>query len=225
MRKPKALMLDLDNTLFDSEKAYDKALRSLGLSLANPRYLKARQYVKSQLPPRHVSSRNRLLYFKTWLSTESRYSPQSALRLTDRYERSMAAELRRQWRALRRNALFSFLTKKFPIVILSNENTRAQLVKLAAVDPGAKFFERLVTSEEMGAEKPDRRMFDAARRILGVPYRDCWMIGDSFNDDIRPALALGMQAVLTREFSNAATSSTGNFLVIDKLDQLKQVLP
>jgi putative hydrolase of the HAD superfamily len=223
VKKAKALIFDLDGTLFHSDMAYERSLNALGLSLENPRYAQARKQVKSALPPRHVVARNRLLYFKNLLMNERRYSPQAVLRLVERYEKNVAAELSRQWRALKRSALFASLGRRFPIVILTNENTRMQLIKLAAVDPGARFFKCLITSEELGVEKPDRRMFDAARRHLGVSYRDCVMIGDSMTDDINPAMRLGMQAVLTREFSSSP-APRGKVVVINKLDDLKAVL-
>ncbi len=224
MRKAKALIFDLDDTLFDSTLAYEKALASLSLGLKDPRYLQARQLVKAQLPPQHVSARNRLLYFKTLLISSKTYSPAATLALVERYERRLGAEVRRQWRVLKRNMLFSVLSRRFPMVVLSNENTRTQLVKLEAADPRSKFFKHLVTSEEVGVEKPHRRMFEAARRLLKLPYRDCVMIGDSFSDDIRPALSLGMQAVLTREFTRAARPLASRVPVIDALEELPVVL-
>jgi putative hydrolase of the HAD superfamily len=224
VKKPKGLIFDLDDTLFDSNRAYEAALATLGLSLRNPRYLKSRDAVKRLLPPRHASARNRLLYFKTLLTAEKKYSPAAVIKMMDRYEKALASNLARQWKALNRNKLFAWLSARFSIVLLSNENLRTQLLKLKAVDPRARFLKQLITSEEIGAEKPDRRMFDAAQRRLGVAYQDCLMIGDNLQDDVIPALELGMRAVLTREFIGGALSLQVPATVISKLDHLQEIL-
>lgn len=54
----------------------------------------------------------------------------------------------------------------------------------------------LTTAEEAGAFKPDPAPFAAALAKAGVPAADAVMVGDSYERDVEPALALGMGAVL-----------------------------
>ena len=49
-----------------------------------------------------------------------------------------------------------------------------------------------------GFSKPDPRAFQAAAATLGVAPADCIMIGDRIDNDIAPAKALGMAAILLR---------------------------
>ncbi|MBL6617760.1 MAG: HAD family hydrolase [Reyranella sp.] len=49
-----------------------------------------------------------------------------------------------------------------------------------------------------GISKPDPRAFAAAAEALGVPARACIMVGDRIDNDIAPAKALGMAAILFR---------------------------
>jgi putative hydrolase of the HAD superfamily len=49
-----------------------------------------------------------------------------------------------------------------------------------------------------GFSKPDPRAFQAAAAALGVAAADCIMVGDRIDNDIAPAKALGMAAVLLR---------------------------
>lgn len=49
-----------------------------------------------------------------------------------------------------------------------------------------------------GLRKPDLRAFTAAAEALGVPASACIMVGDRIDNDIAPAKALGMAAILLR---------------------------
>jgi putative hydrolase of the HAD superfamily len=49
-----------------------------------------------------------------------------------------------------------------------------------------------------GFRKPDPRAFQAAAEALGVPAAACIMVGDRIDNDIAPARALGMAAILFR---------------------------
>lgn len=53
-----------------------------------------------------------------------------------------------------------------------------------------------VTSVDVGVRKPDPAMFEEAARRAGVPLRECLMIGDDAADDVVPAIALGLAALL-----------------------------
>lgn len=50
-------------------------------------------------------------------------------------------------------------------------------------------------SFRMGLSKPDRAFFEAALRELGVPAGEVVMIGDTYKNDIQPAIELGMRTV------------------------------
>jgi putative hydrolase of the HAD superfamily len=49
-----------------------------------------------------------------------------------------------------------------------------------------------------GFSKPDPRAFEAAVEALGMTPADCIMVGDRIDNDIVPAKALGMAAILLR---------------------------
>jgi FMN phosphatase YigB (HAD superfamily) len=50
-------------------------------------------------------------------------------------------------------------------------------------------------SFRMGISKPDRSIFRAALDDFGVNPRDAVVIGDTYNNDIRPAMEVGMHAI------------------------------
>jgi HAD superfamily hydrolase (TIGR01509 family) len=53
----------------------------------------------------------------------------------------------------------------------------------------------VVSSADVGARKPDPRIFRAALERLGLPARDVWFVGDSLEKDVRGALAMGLTPV------------------------------
>ncbi len=222
MRPAQTLLFDLDNTLVHSELAYDRALARVGLAASEPAYLTARKAVKERLPDGHVCARNRLLYFKALLELRGEYSPGAVLAKLGDYETALGEELSSQWLRLNRSSLLNDLAAKYSLVVVTNENLRTQLVKLRAVDPGGRIFSKLVTSEEVGVEKPDFRIFNVALKTYGLQPSACIMIGDSVTDDVAPARALGMQTVLTREFTVTRASHEG--VEVSKLEELRGLL-
>ena len=62
----------------------------------------------------------------------------------------------------------------------------------------------LVTSEEVGVCKPDRRIFERAVEMLGVSgpggeEREVWVVADDLEADVKGALGAGVKAVLYEE--------------------------
>jgi HAD superfamily hydrolase (TIGR01662 family) len=62
----------------------------------------------------------------------------------------------------------------------------------------AQFFAYTGISGTAGLRKPDPRAFQAATEALGAALADCIMVGDRMDNDIAPAKALGMAAILFR---------------------------
>jgi len=51
----------------------------------------------------------------------------------------------------------------------------------------------LVTSEEVGCEKPDSKVFDLALRKINLSKEDVIMIGDSLTKDVEAAQTYGIK--------------------------------
>jgi putative hydrolase of the HAD superfamily len=58
-----------------------------------------------------------------------------------------------------------------------------------------KYFTHVFISEEMGVQKPDRAIFDIARKQADIDIGSCIMIGDNFVNDIEGALKADWKAV------------------------------
>ncbi len=60
----------------------------------------------------------------------------------------------------------------------------------------APYVDFLVTSEEVGVEKPDQKLFLACVKKSGFPAEDCLYVGDSLQNDAYGAAAAGLEALL-----------------------------
>lgn len=87
--------------------------------------------------------------------------------------------------------------KRLRLGIVSNWDTRLPDV-LNRLRLGL-FFDSVIYSSAVGAEKPDRRIFETALRSLGVSAGEALHVGDGRLEDVEGAQAVGMRALhLTR---------------------------
>jgi HAD superfamily hydrolase (TIGR01509 family) len=59
----------------------------------------------------------------------------------------------------------------------------------------AELVDYSVLSYRLGCKKPSPDLFKQALAVTGAPAGSCWMVGDSYELDIEPALAVGMHAI------------------------------
>jgi putative hydrolase of the HAD superfamily len=78
----------------------------------------------------------------------------------------------------------------------------------------------VVTSAEVGAAKPDPRMFRRALGLAGVAPAEALHVGDSLENDVAGARAAGLRAVLVR----AAADAPADVEVIQSLRELPHLL-
>ncbi len=82
-----------------------------------------------------------------------------------------------------------FLSQRYPLIALSNGN--ADIVRVGL----GHFFSGSVSAQQVGASKPDPRMFQRAASLAGVPVEAVLHIGDDVQHDGVGALEAGMQLV------------------------------
>lgn len=222
-----AILLDLDDTLIPSSQAYKLALLKVGIpgpTGSRESYLRARTRVKERLADDNPSSHNRLLYFLEMMRENGDYNPTRTLELMMAYETALAEYLSEQWRQLSRDRLLRRIGEGRRLVVVTNETARTQLAKLSAVDPEGRHFNDIVTSEEVGAEKPSPRILEEAIQRLSTTADRCLVVGDSTEDDILPARGLGCSCVLTREFVQDPGIVPDDVVEVTSLDALIEVL-
>ena len=93
-------------------------------------------------------------------------------------------------------ATLIYLKKQgYDLGVISNGITIKQWEKLIRLDLH-HFFDHVITSEEAGAEKPDKHIFECALEKMGYNAEKCVMIGNKFSEDILGAVNVGMSAIL-----------------------------
>lgn len=187
---PSLVILDLDDTLYDYATANfagltaaSEALKSrIGLdsSAFNEQYQIARAKVKERLGG-VASSHSRLLYFKTMLE---------ALGIGGHFDLALQLE-GTYWRGYLRAMEPTPGSKEFlevcrqaglPVVIVTDLTLQVQLRKL--IQLGLQhFLYAIVTSEEVGADKPYGAFIKYLTDSLGLDISDTWVIGDDLEKD------------------------------------------
>jgi HAD superfamily hydrolase (TIGR01509 family) len=93
-------------------------------------------------------------------------------------------------------ALLEALAPRFRLGLIANQGPecRRWLEELGWL----KRFEVVALSEQEGVAKPDPRLFQIALERAGVEPGETIMVGDRLDNDIAPALALGMKTAWVR---------------------------
>ncbi len=110
------------------------------------------------------------------------------------------------------------LKRRFKIGVISNADTKPLRGNLE--DAGLSF-DTVVTSESAQAYKPDPRIFEQALAKLSLTPEQVAHVGDSPEEDIAPAKALGMTAVwIKRDGDEYPAGIATPDYTITSLDQL-----
>ena len=189
---PQAVLFDTDNTLYDYGPANRKAIDAISKKIKNildidkkeflENYMEARSEIKNELGP-VAGSHSRLLYCQRLLE-----------KLGFKAQLMIALDLEQTfWRTFLANAplfngvrifLKNLQLNDIPIAIVTDLTAHIQLRKLTYFNL-EETFDAVVTSEEAGADKPDKRNFDLVLKKLSLSQKNIiWMIGDNPNTDI-----------------------------------------
>jgi putative hydrolase of the HAD superfamily len=87
----------------------------------------------------------------------------------------------------------------------------------------AALLDGVVSSAAAGAAKPDRRLFEAALELAGIPAEQALHVGDRPDNDVQGARALGMRAALIAR-DGAAPPLPAGVPVINTLAELPSLV-
>ena len=83
--------------------------------------------------------------------------------------------------------------------IITNGASDRQRAKLELTDL-VHYFEVVVVGEDVGAWKPDSRIFELAAQLGSCGMADCWYVGDDYERDALAASRAGMKGVWLDRF-------------------------
>ncbi|WP_143962591.1 YjjG family noncanonical pyrimidine nucleotidase [Litoribacter populi] len=90
--------------------------------------------------------------------------------------------------------VLDYLKGKYPLHIITNGFNESQALKINS--SGLKdYFQLVITSETTGHRKPDRRIFEYALDQVNCGARNCIMIGDNLESDIKGAQEVNMDQI------------------------------
>lgn len=196
------VLIDIDNTLYPYAAVHDLSLKvcykyfmgclaesapALTFEEFSEKYTQERQVVVDRLE-HQGSCRSRFLVFQAILeSYNAKLAYDKACTLEDLYWTTFIPEMRVDRKAV--GFLIFCREKGLPVCAVSDMQAHIQVRKLRQLGLH-HLIDFLVTSEEVGIEKPDKKMFETALRKLGLGAHQVIMIGDSHSKDIKGAESL-----------------------------------
>ncbi|KAM4729569.1 N-acylneuraminate-9-phosphatase [Anableps anableps] len=203
----KAILFDLDNTLIETSRAGEVALKKTG------------ELLKSKLNLDDDTIRSICDKFKLKLQHESSErspgSSQDDLRMRH-WEESIAetigscsaSDLASRcyylWKTSRLEVLclapevrdlLQQLRSRYKLLLLTNGDAQTQREKVEAVDCEG-FFDAVVIAGDHAEQKPFPSIFQLCFNILAVAAQDCVMVGDSLDTDVQGGLNAGVRATV-----------------------------
>lgn len=114
------------------------------------------------------------------------------------------------------------LSEVATLAVVTNGFQKVQSRRLA--ESGVEnFLEDVFVSEKMDAEKPNRKIFDAALRALGVENREhVLMVGDSLTGDVQGGINAGLD---TCWFNPHHQENPGKILPTYEISSLEELYP
>jgi putative hydrolase of the HAD superfamily len=207
-----ALLLDLDETLIREREARDQAALdflqyfSTTLCFSESDFLTRwhelqefhfRRFTRNEISfQEHRRERLRALFlpYETTLS-EPELDFRFDVYLT-RYEKN--------WSLFDDVRPFLERFKHCKLGIVTNGDSKQQTAKLTRTGI-LNYFQAVIISDEVGAAKPEPKIFLDACRALEVSADDCTFIGDRIDLDIEGSIAAGMDAIWLNRCGHANT--------------------
>ena len=220
--KDNGLFLDLDNTILDSKGAYNYSLSKISKfwkkEFREDDFLEQFEEVKKEIKKRLHSlpyHRSRLLVFKEMIDKKQHKLNSKLLLKLDyiyfynfkKYINIYKKDNKKNYKNLFK--ILKELEKNTKIFLLTNESLRTQLIKTHEIIP-LDFNLNLITSEEVGKEKPSKDYFTYAIQKSQISTENLTMIGDSLEDDIYGAINSNIKAIQVKSVFGDSKYEEGN---------------
>lgn len=201
----KAVLFDLDDTLVQTTYFNDKSLDAA---------MKVLEDRGVALPQSKEETRAGLLTIKIKAGIEFRKAFPELEKLLGTTDKNVLVELTLAYDGAENenmrlfpgvSDLLRFLVGSgVDIGVITSGDTYRQRNKL--IRTGMQdIFDVVLISEEVGMEKPDPRIYDAALQLLGLQPEECAFVGDKLDTDILGANRSGLVSMRVRQGRNAVT--------------------
>jgi len=199
MDKLKAILFDIDDTLFDRAEAqrkwahlmiqeYREVFKGIEQKVAVNTLLKSDRIATEECNRTHSRDVARIGRFKIFLKLLN-LSSEPAEDITVLYVKSYP-QINSPVKGAK--SVIEHLAKRFQLGIVSNGFRDVQYQKLESLEI-KDLFDCIVLSAEVGVWKPDPRLFLKAISLLERRSEECMYVGNSYEDDILGAKKAGIQ--------------------------------
>jgi len=221
------VLLDVDNTLFDYDRAeavaLEQSLREVGMR-STPVCVEEYRRINAQLwkeYERGKIDRDRLRVRRFELTFEALHLEADAEAFSARYLEHLG---RCAYLIEGAEATVKALAQRVGLVLITNGFARVQRARLGR-SPLQGLFRAVIVSEEVGAAKPDPRIFDAAFAAMGNPPKaEVLMVGDGLSSDIAGANGYGVDACWYNPAHAPLPPGMNVRYRIDRLDGLLEIV-
>lgn len=201
----KGILLDIDNTIYHYESCHKPSLNILIKELAKllpaseeiikKEFLNSRKTVNNRLY-NTASSHSRFLYIQLTLEKILGFSDfYNTLKLEKLYWDKFLEKMELNEAASK--FIFECNSKNIPICCVTDLTSEIQFKKLMKLNLENKI-KYIVTSEEVGIEKPNKKMFQKALEKLNLKPNQVIIIGDSMEKDITGAENMGIMSYIVK---------------------------
>jgi len=225
--KYKWILFDADGTLFDYDRAESEALRctfqNFGYDFVTS-YVALYEQINKQMwlefeqglitPDRLKVKRFEQLISKLDLNSDAHYFSESYLNyLSENAYLMEGAE-----------ELLKAITGKVGLVLITNGLKKVQRARFAR-STIRRYFDHIIISEEVGAVKPDKRIFDVTFAKMNYPDKEkVLIIGDSLTSDIKGGNDFGIDTCWFNPKDQTHDQDVVINYEINKLEEVIEIL-
>jgi HAD superfamily hydrolase (TIGR01549 family) len=227
----RAILFDLDDTLFDHRRSARAALTELHRLHGRGTDLDAFERLHTMfLEVMHVEVlAGRIGLDEARRERFRRVFLASGITLNDADVDAVASAYRSGYMTARRALegaadLLLAIRPHARIGIVTNNFLEEQRDKLAYCGL-AELVDVLIASEDVGVSKPERGIFDIALQRLGVSAEEAVMVGDSWANDIAGAVDAGIRAIWFNPDRRPAPATPSGVSEIHALTPPEEILP
>ena len=197
------VLVDIDDTLYDYETAHEKALRYVydriqskldGLSYEGfaARYRDHRNFITKHHNGSGATRSRALAFQKLFEEVDAQPNYLLSVHAEDIYWDHLISQMTPNQPIV--ELLHSFAKNGALICALTDMQLRVQVAKIVQLEL-EKIIHYIVSSEEIGVEKPDARMFEAGVGKLSLKKERILVIGDHWEKDILGARNIGIDSL------------------------------
>ena len=225
----KAVVFDIDNTLYSYDAAHAVAWEALcayareNLGMDADVFLQqhkaAQKTVKERLGADVAALHDRQLRYQVLLE-ENGKPLHHAIAMNELYWNTLIAAAKPNPGIM--ECLAALKEKGYILGIGTDMTVDYQLKKLVSLQM-LPYFDFIVSSEEVNVEKPHEKLFACCARKAKVPVNECLFVGDNLKKDYYGSSAAGMQAVWYCP-DPAAVEANPGVCAVSHYDRLREML-